>query len=88
MNDLKQAERPETTSDFVKTHCRICAAGQTITRIGAAAHGGGKGTYCLLLREWMTDAEGEGMISDCDRYESKEDTPATGSGAALEPWRD
>ncbi len=72
MSSSKQKDTSETTSDFVKTHCRTCAAGQTITRLGQAAHGVGKGTFCLLLREWMTDAEGNGTISDCDRFEAKE----------------
>jgi hypothetical protein len=71
MSDSEQATLPASMSDFVRTRCRICAAGQTITRIQSAAHGAGKGTYCLLLREWMTDAEGNGTISDCDRFEEK-----------------
>lgn len=72
MSDSELATRRVNTSDFVKTQCKTCAAGQTITRLGTAAHGAGKGTYCLLLREWMTDAEGNGTISDCDRFEEKE----------------
>lgn len=75
MTDLEPPVLSGSMSDFVKTHCQTCAAGQTITRIATAAHGAGKGTYCLLLREWMTDAEGNGMISGCDRFEPKEDQP-------------
>lgn len=71
MKDSEQENSQPRKSDFVETHCRICAAGQTITRHEGAAHAGGKGTYCLLLREWMTDAEGKGLISDCDRYEER-----------------
>ena len=63
--------QPETTLDFVKTRCRICAAGQTIVR-----HGGVSATYCLLLREWMSDKNGNPRISACDRYELK-DTATT-----------
>lgn len=77
MTSLEQPGLSGRISDFVKTHCQTCAAGQTITRIATAAHGAGKGTYCLLLllREWMTDAEGNGLISDCDRHEPKEEQP-------------
>ena len=55
------------TSSFVKTHCATCAAGQTVIY-----NGGRQATYCLLLREWMTDADGKGMIAACDRYERKD----------------
>lgn len=66
--DVSTQEPPRgLTSDFVKTHCRTCAAGQTITKAAE-----GKATYCLLLREWMTDREGRGRIEHCDRYEPKE----------------
>jgi hypothetical protein len=58
---------PATTLDFVKTRCRTCAAGQTIVR-----EGGVSATYCLLLREWMSDKNGNPRISACDRYEAKE----------------
>lgn len=59
------------TSNFVKTHCRTCAAGQTITR-----ENGTKATYCLLLRDWMTGPKGQDLITDCDRFELK-DIPTT-----------
>jgi hypothetical protein len=62
---------PVDTSAFVKTHCATCAAGQTITRLA-----GTEATYCLLLREWMTDKHGTGLIINCDRYERKETMPA------------
>jgi hypothetical protein len=67
MSDTKLTKRRVNISNFVRTHCRTCAAGQTITR-----EEGGKATYCLLLRDWMTDQEGHGTISDCDRYEARE----------------
>lgn len=65
------AKSHANTSDFVKTHCRTCAAGQTITR-----DNGRQATYCLLLREWMTGPEGQGTITACDRYENKDAIPA------------
>ena len=68
MSDSKQEATSEATSDFVKTHCRTCAAGQTITR-----HAGLKATYCLLMREWVTDKHGRDTIYDCDRFEVKEE---------------
>ena len=67
MTDTAQENSPATTSDFVKTQCRTCAAGQTITRALDT-----QATYCLLLREWMTDKMGIGLISACDRYEAKD----------------
>ena len=67
MTNSEQGSLSETTSDFVKTHCRICAAGLTITR-----HGGMKATFCLLLRDWVTDKHGRETITDCDRFEIKE----------------
>jgi hypothetical protein len=81
MSDLIQAEQPTTTSDFVKTHCQICAAGQTITRADPA----GSATYCLLLREWMTARDGKPLIVDCDRFEQREDLPLLSASAAPEP---
>lgn len=72
MEHLEAENLRVTTADFVETHCRNCAAGQTITRHAAAAHPGGKGTFCRSLHEWVTDAEGVGLISDCDCYEAKE----------------
>ncbi len=69
MSGLKRAPTHATLSDFVMTHCRTCAAGQTIT-----SSEGRKSTFCLLLREWMTDPTdplGNGRISDCDRYEAR-----------------
>jgi hypothetical protein len=77
MSGSERETRYAPTSDFVKTHCRICAAGQTITR-----HEGGKATYCLLLREWMTDPSGNGTISGCDRFEAKEEA---GAGSGMPP---
>lgn len=53
MQDEPRETLPPNTSDFVTTRCRICAAGQTITR-----DNGIKGTYCLLLRDWMTGPKG------------------------------
>jgi len=67
MTDTKPAPPPATTSDFVKTHCVTCAAGQTITK-----EGGREATYCLLLRDWMTGPKGEPLITACDRYERKD----------------
>jgi hypothetical protein len=67
MQDEPRETLPPNTSDFVTTRCRICAAGQTITR-----DNGIKGTYCLLLRDWMTGPKGQPLITDCDRYEPKE----------------
>lgn len=72
MTYFKQGGLSAPTSDFVKTHCRTCAAGQTITRYGDR-----KATYCLLLREWMTDKFGRDRISGCDRYEQKEEENPT-----------
>lgn len=76
MSGSKQETTSENTSDFVKTHCQICAAGQTITR-----HEGKTATYCLLLREWMTDKHGNGTIYGCDRFEAKDEA----APADLEP---
>ena len=56
----------KSTSGFVTTHCRICAAGQTITR-----EDGKKATYCLLMREWTTSKLGHPLVMDCDRYEER-----------------
>lgn len=63
----EQETLPANTSDFVKTHCKTCAAGQTITRLPDT-----EATYCLLLREWMTDDQGRARITACDRFEPKE----------------
>ncbi len=68
MSDSTQEPPLPNTSDFVKTHCQTCAAGQTITRV----HPEGTGTYCLLLREWMTGPEGRGWITHCDRFELRD----------------
>jgi hypothetical protein len=67
MIDTAQDALPPTPSDFVKTHCQTCAAGQTITRVDPE----GLATYCLLLREWMTSRDGLPLIKACDRYEAK-----------------
>ena len=71
MHDSEPAQPRVITSDFVKTHCATCAAGQTIARPDAT-----RATYCLLLREWMTDDAGRGRITDCDRHEPKESAGA------------
>ena len=68
MSDLEQEPLPETILDFVKTHCQICAAGQTITQQDPPR----SATYCLLLREWMTERGGKARISGCDRFELRE----------------
>lgn len=66
MQDEQHGKSQATTSNYVETHCRICAAGQTITR-----DSGDKASYCLLLRDWMTGPRGQPLITDCDRYEEK-----------------
>jgi len=71
MNDTGPAPSHAPTSDFVKTHCVICAGGQTVTWVG-----GRQGTFCLVLREWTTDDEGQGRITDCDRFEAKDSAEA------------
>jgi len=67
MQDEAQETLPPTTSNYVETHCRTCAAGQTITR-----DTGRKASYCLLLREWMTGPGEQPLITDCDRFEPKD----------------
>jgi hypothetical protein len=68
MSVSEQAPPRGITSDFVRTHCVICAGGQTITWTD-----GRQASYCLLLREWMTDSEGRALITACDRFEAKDD---------------
>jgi len=67
MPDEQQGRSQANTSNYVETHCKICAAGQTITRDTR-----GQASYCLLLRDWMTGPKGQPLITDCDRYEPKE----------------
>lgn len=66
MADSEQEQPQEISSDFVKIRCRTCAAGHTILRSGGVL-----ATYCLLLREWMTDLSGAGLIAGCDRHEER-----------------
>lgn len=70
-NSEAPGNSPANTSSFVKTRCATCAAGLTITRLT-----GQRATYCLLLREWMTDKNGVGVITNCDRFERKEEAAA------------
>ena len=81
MGDTTLAGRRATISNFVRTHCRNCAAGQTITHL----EDGIKGTFCLLLRDWVTDREGHGAISDCDRHEPREQLNADGATTSASP---
>ena len=67
MTSSGQEITAEPRLNYVETHCQHCAAGQTIARLTGA-----KATYCLMMREWVTDKHNRALISGCDRYAERE----------------
>jgi len=65
MNDSTREGLSATTSNYAKTHCKICAAGWTRTGIN-----GEEIIICLLDREQVWQA-----MEKCSRYERMDGTP-------------
>lgn len=64
----KQEGLPKTISNYAETHCVICEAGMKV--VDTSGH---SRIFCLVCRDWMTDRKGASRITDCDRFEEREE---------------